>query len=84
MCPRGGSKGGKHFADTPQNFAECDRHKCREQSNAENPNVAHRVPQIWTKSNPVGEKPTGSFLLPKWGKSESHRRKRKEDSHATL
>ena len=31
MCPRGGSKGGKHFADTPQNFAECDRHKCREQ-----------------------------------------------------
>lgn len=70
MCPRGGSKGGKHFADTPQNFAEI-------------PNVAHRVLQIWTKSNPVGET-HWVFLLPKWGESESHRRKRKEDSHATL
>lgn len=61
MCPRGGSKGGKHFADTPQNFAECDRHKCREQSNAETQTWHTVSPRFRRKATQWKKYPLGLF-----------------------
>lgn len=41
------------------------------------PTVTHRATENQTKSKAVGEKPTATFLLPKWGEFESLREQRK-------
>lgn len=64
MCRRGGSKGGKHPAGTPQG------------THIRTQTVATQESHRQTKSNPVGEIPIGSFLVPKWGKSESQKESR--------
>lgn len=71
MCRRGGSKGGKHPDDvTDINVGN---------TATQNPERAHRDSQNKTKSNPVEQTPTGSFLLPKWGRFESQRKSRGND-----
>ena len=42
-------------------------------------NVGNTAMQNQTKSNPVEQTPTGSFLLPKWGGFESKRKNRGND-----
>ena len=46
--------------------------------------MAHRDSQNKTKSNPVEQTPTGSFLLPKWGGFESKRKNRFEKAEKGL
>lgn len=84
MCPRGGSKGGVRTSQilrrTSQNVTDINvRNKATQKTT-----TWHTVCPRFRRKATQWKIPTGSFLLPKWGKSESHRRKRKEKRIATL
>lgn len=71
MCRRGGSKGGKH----PDDVTDINVGNHRNAEPRAWRTVTARIRRKATQWN----KPTGSFLLPKWGRFESQRKSRGND-----